>query len=123
MLRIMEQNEELLMKHTIEDMSDGVIAIGFDSRIQAHNRAAAKILGMDDAQLHLLQMTDRIKRLCRRKRLFRSWRIWQSMESLIRSCYQASVRVMPGSGRQQNDRIQNALTCYFGLYTIESGLR
>ncbi len=47
----MEQNEELLMKHIIEDMSDGVIAIGFDSRILVHNRAAAKILGMDDVSL------------------------------------------------------------------------
>ncbi|MCR5597004.1 MAG: PAS domain S-box protein [Lachnospiraceae bacterium] len=47
----MERNKELLMKHIIEDMSDGVIAIGFDSRILVHNRAAAKILGMDNAQL------------------------------------------------------------------------
>ncbi|MCR5010711.1 MAG: PAS domain S-box protein [Lachnospiraceae bacterium] len=47
----MERNEELLMKHIIEDMSDGVIAIGFDSRILIHNRAAAKILGMDDVSL------------------------------------------------------------------------
>ena len=48
----MERNEELLMKHIIEDMSDGVIAIGFDSRILIHNRAAAKILGMDDVSLN-----------------------------------------------------------------------
>ena len=92
------------MKHTIEDMSDGVIAIGFDSRIQAHSRAAAKILGMDDAQLHLLQMTDRINRLCRRKRLFRFWRIWQSMESSTGSCYHAFVRVMRGRRSWKSNR-------------------
>lgn len=100
----MERNEELLMKHIIEDMSDGVISIGFDSRIQAHNRATAKILEMDNAQLHLLQMTDRINRLCRRKRLFRFWRIWQSMESLIRRCYQAFVRVMRGRRSWKSNR-------------------
>ncbi len=100
----MKRNEELLMKHIIEDMSDGVISIGFDSRILVHNRAAAKILGMDNAQLHLLRMTDRINRLCRRKRLFRFWRIWQSMESLIRSCYQAFVRVMRGRRSWKSNR-------------------
>ncbi len=47
----MERNEELLTKHIIEDMSDGVIAIGFDSRIMVHNKAAARILGMEDAPL------------------------------------------------------------------------
>ncbi|MBR6069762.1 MAG: PAS domain S-box protein [Ruminococcus sp.] len=44
-------NERFLIKSILEDMSDGVIVVGFDGRIQQYNRAAKRILSLYDEQL------------------------------------------------------------------------
>ena len=44
-------NERFLIKSVLEDMSDGVIVVGFDGRIQQYNRAAKRILSLYDEQL------------------------------------------------------------------------
>ena len=44
-------NEHFLIKRILEDMSDGVIVVGFDGRIQQYNRAAKRILSLYDEQL------------------------------------------------------------------------
>ena len=48
----MEKNERFIIDNVLNDLSDGVIVIGFDGKIILHNRAAAEILGMEDETLN-----------------------------------------------------------------------
>lgn len=48
----MEQNERFIIDNVLNDLSDGVIVIGFDGRIILHNRAAEQILGMEEGSLN-----------------------------------------------------------------------
>ena len=44
----MEQSEAVFIRKILNDMSDGVILIGFDGKIIVHNRAAEHLLGMPE---------------------------------------------------------------------------
>ena len=45
------KNEESMIGSILNDMSDGVLVIGFDGKIRLHNPAAAKLLGLTESAL------------------------------------------------------------------------
>ncbi len=47
----MEHNDVQLISSILNDMSDGVILIGFDGKILLHNHAAAQLLSIPEESL------------------------------------------------------------------------
>ena len=47
----MEYNEHMLIGSILNDMSDGILVIGFDGRIRLHNHAAEQMLGLPGSAL------------------------------------------------------------------------
>ena len=47
----MEYSEHMLIGSILNDMSDGILVIGFDGRIRLHNHAAEQMLGLPESSL------------------------------------------------------------------------
>ena len=54
----MKYQGDFLINRILEDMSDGVIVIGFDGTIMLYNSAAERILGMSDDMLRGKSMAE-----------------------------------------------------------------